>query len=406
MTETGAQERGVGGRPSRAAGWLAWSICGVTVVLIACAVALAALNRSDVAAAAIFPLALTVSAMVGGLVASRRPKNPVGWFFLGSAGCLALSEVADEYATYGLPGTLAMAWLMSWLWVPGAALLLIFLPLYFPDGRVVSPRWRWLVRVVLVFCVGGAVYSALSPGEIPASGGIVNPLGIEALRPVSDLLGPFVFVLYFAFLFASAASLVVRFRRSGSVGRQQIKWLAFAALFIPLWFLTNAPIEAASRTLFIVIDALIVSALIPVAAGIAILRYRLYDIDVVINRALVYGSLTVTLALVYVGSVVGLQAALRALSGQESTLAVVASTLAIAALFGPLRRRVQALVDQRFYRRKYDAAKTLEAFNARLREETDLDALSSDVVGVVRETMQPEHVSLWLRPEPTSDETR
>ncbi|MDQ3437071.1 MAG: hypothetical protein M3491_07055, partial [Actinomycetota bacterium] len=197
MTETGAQERGVGGRPSRAAGWLAWSICGVTVVLIACAVALAALNRSDVAAAAIFPLALTVSAMVGGLVASRRPKNPVGWFFLGSAGCLALSEVADEYVTYGLPGTLAMAWLMSWLWVPGAALLLIFLPLYFPDGRVVSPRWRWLVRVVLVFCVGGAVYSALSPGEIPASGGIVNPLGIEALRPVSDLLGPFVFVLYF-----------------------------------------------------------------------------------------------------------------------------------------------------------------------------------------------------------------
>ncbi len=397
MTETGAQERGVGGRPSRAAGWLAWSICGVTVVLIACAVALAALNRSDVAAAAIFPLALTVSAMVGGLVASRRPENPVGWFFLGSAGCLALSEVADEYATYGLPGTLAMAWLMSWLWVPGVALLLFFLPLYFPDGRLVSPRWRWLVRVALVFCVGAAVYSALSPGEIPASGGIVNPLGIEALRSVSELLGPFVFVLYFAFLFASAASLVVRFRRSGSVERQQIKWLAFAALFIPLWFLTNAPIEAASRTLFIVIDALIVSALIPVAAGIAILRYRLYDIDVVINRALVYGTLTATLALVYVGSVVGLQAALRALSGQESTLAVVASTLAIAALFNPLRRRVQEFVDRRFYRKKYDARKILEAFSAKLRDETDLEALNNDLVGVVRETMQPAHVSLWLR---------
>src|SRR5829696_3443064 len=399
MTEKGAQKRGVAKWPSRTAGWLAWSIFGLTVVLIACAVALAALNRSDVAAAAIFPLALTVSAMVGGLVASRRPENPVGWFFLGSAGCFALAEVADEYATYGLPGTPAMAWLMSWLWVPGVALLLFFLPLCFPDGKVVSPRWRWLVRVALVFSVGGALYSALSPGEIPASGGIVNPLGIEALRPVSELLGTFVFVLYFTFLFASAASLVVRFRRSGSVERQQIKWLAFAALAIPLWFLTNAPIEAASRSLFVVIDALIVSALIPVAAGIAILRYRLYDIDVVINRALVYGTLTVTLALVYVGSVVGLQAAFRSLTGQESTLAVVASTLAIAALFNPLRRRVQGFVDHRFYRRKYDARKTLEAFTAKLREETDLDALSDDLVGIVRETMQPAHASLWLRPD-------
>ena len=401
MVGTGGQGRGVGSRRSRAAGRLAWSICGLTVVLIVCAVALAALDRSDVAAAVVFPLALTVSATVGGLVASRRPENPVGWFFLGSAGCFALAQVAAEYATYGLPGAQAMAWLLSWLWLPGVTLLLFFLPLYFPDGRLVSPRWRWLVRVALVFTVGGALFSAFSPGEIQDEG-IVNPLGVEALGPVSDLLSTFVFVVYFALLFASAASLVVRFRRSGSVERQQIKWLALAALAIPIWFLTNAPIEEASRAVFVVLDALIVSSLIPVAAGIAILRYRLYDIDVVINRALVYGSLTVMLALVYVGSVVGLQAALRALSGQESTLAVVASTLAIAALFNPLRRRVQALVDRRFYRRKYDAAKTLEAFNARLREETDLDALSSDVVGVVRETMQPEHVSLWLRPEPGS----
>src|SRR5919112_3907826 len=303
MAEKGAQKQGVARWPSRTAGWLAWSICGLTVVLIACAVGLAVLNRSDVAAAAIFPLALSVSAMVGGLVASRRPENPVGWFFLGSAGCLALAEVADEYATYGLPGTPAMAWLMSWLYLPGVALLLVFLPLYFPDGRVVSPRWRWLVRVALVFCVGGALYSALSPGEIPASGGIVNPLGIEALRPVSELLGTFVFVLYFAFLFASAASLVVRFRRSGSVERQQIKWLAFAALAIPIWFLTNAPVEEVSRAVFVILDALIVSTLIPVAAGIAILRYRLYDIDVVINRTLVYGSLSATLIALYFGGI-------------------------------------------------------------------------------------------------------
>jgi hypothetical protein len=368
--------------------------------LIACAVALALINRSD-AGSVILPLGLTVSAVVGGLVASRRPANPVGWFFLGSAGCFALSEVAEQYATYGLPGALAMAWLLSWVWLPGVTLLLVFLPLYFPDGELVSPRWRWLVWVALLFSVGGAGYSAFSPGEIQDEG-IVNPLGIEALRPVSDLLGPFAFVTYFGLLFASAASLVVRFRRSGSVERQQIKWLAFAALAIPVWFLINAPIEAASPTLFIVMDSLIVAALIPVAAGVAILRYRLYDIDVVINRTLVYGSLTAMLVAVYYGSVVVLQYIFRALSGGESQLAIVASTLAIAALFNPLRRRVQAFVDRRFYRRKYDAAKTLAAFNARLRDETDLQTLNSDLVGVIMETMQPAHVSLWLRTDTAS----
>ena len=382
---------------TRTAAWLAWALCALALALIGCTVALAVLNKSDVAAA-IFPLGLTVSAIVGGLVASRRPANPVGWFFLGSAGCLALAEVAARYAIYGLPGALAMAWLLSWLWLPGVTLLLFFVPLYFPDGRHVSPRWRWLVRVAFLFCVGGAIYSAFSPGEIQDEG-IVNPLGIEALRPVSDLLGPFMFVLYFALLFASAASLVVRFRRSGSVERQQIKWLAFAALAIPVWFLTNAPIEAASHTLFVIIDALIVSALIPAATGIAILRYRLYDIDVVINRTLVYGSLTVTLALVYLGGVTVTQTVFRFLTGQEQQpqLAVVVSTLAIAAIFNPLRRRVQAFVDRRFYRKKYDAVQILQSFGARLRNETDLDTLSSDLVGVARETVQPAHVSLWLR---------
>ena len=381
---------------TRTAAWLAWAFCALALAMIGCAVALAVLNKSDVAAA-IFPLGLTVSAIVGGLVASRRPANPVGWFFLGSAGCLALAEVAARYATYGLSGALAMAWLLSWLWLPGVTLMLFFVPLYFPDGRLVSPRWRWLARVAFLFCVGGAIYSAFSPGEIQDEG-IVNPLGIEALKPVSDLLGPFVLVVYFALLFASAASLAVRFRRSGSVERQQIKWLAFAALAIPVWFLTNAPIEAASHTLFVLMDALIVSALIPAATGIAILRYRLYDIDVVINRTIVYGSLTVMLVALYFGGIVVLQRVFVALTGQQSTLAVVASTLAIAALFNPLRRWVQAFVDRRFYRRKYDAAKTLAAFSSRLREETDLDSLRDEVLEVVRETMQPEHASLWLRP--------
>ncbi|HEV2742677.1 MAG TPA: hypothetical protein VGV91_05950, partial [Rubrobacter sp.] len=381
----------------RATSWLAWSVCGLTAVLIACAVALAFLNGSADVRAVIFPLCLTLTAVVGGLVASRRPANLVGWFFLDSGGCFATTIVATEYATYRLAGAQATAWLQSWLWVPGVMLLLCFLPLYFPDGRLVSRRWRWVVRLALFSCVTGAAFYALSPGEIPETEGIDNPLGIEALRSVSDLLAQVYLALYFFLFFASAASLVVRFRRSGSLERQQIKWLAFAASAVPVWFLTNAPIEAASRTLFDVMEALIFVALIPIAAGVAILRYRLYDIDVIINRTLVYGALTAMLVLVYISSVVSLQAALRVLTGQEETLAIVASTLVIAALFGPLRRRLQELVDRRFYRRKYDAAKTLEAFNARLRDRTDLEALSADLVGVARETMQPEHASLWLR---------
>ncbi len=386
----------------RTASRLAWSVCGLSLALLACAVALAVLNGADVEAIS-WPLVMTASTVVGGLVASRRPGNPVGWFFLGSAICLAFVAFASGYVTYGrlqapgaLPEAWVMAWFLSWMWVPGVLLLLCFVPLYFPDGRLVSRRWRWLVRLAVFFCAAGAVYSALRPGEIQEEG-IANPLGIEALRPLVDLLDTLVFVLYFFLLFASAASLVVRFRRSGSVERQQIKWLALAALAIPVWFLTNAPVQAAAPNVFLVMDAL-VFALIPLAAGIAILRYRLYDVDVVINRALVYGSLTLTLALVYVGAVVGLQYFFRALTGGDSTLAVVASTLLIAALFNPLRRRVQGFIDRRFYRKKYDAAKTLAAFSARLRDETDLGTLNDDLVGLVRETMEPEHASLWLRP--------
>jgi hypothetical protein len=382
----------------RAAARLAWSVCGLTLALIACALALAFLNPSNVQEVT-SPLALSVSTVVGGLIASRRPANPVGWFFLGSAGCFALTGVAAEYATYRLPGAWAMAWLLSWLWVPGVMLLLCFLPLYFPNGRLVSPRWRWVVRLALFFSVTGAAFSALRPGEIQNEG-VVNPLGLEALQPVFGLLDTLVFALYFILLFASAASVVVRFRRSGSVERQQIKWLAFAALAIPVWFLSNAPIQAAAPNLFLVVDSLVVFAMIPIAAGIAILRYRLYDIDVVINRTLVYGSLTAMLVAVYFGGVAATQTIFRTLIGQEKQpqLAIVLSTLVIAALFNPLRSRIQGFIDRRLYRSKYDATKTLEAFSAKLRDETDLDALRDDLVGVVRETMQPAHVTLWLRP--------
>jgi hypothetical protein len=212
-------------------------------------------------------------------------------------------------------------------------------------------------------------------------------------------------------MLASALSLVLRYRRSGGEERQQIKWMAFAASVVVVLYaiamIASFVLPEESWTtagsvwwLNLLTYAVLSSfTLVPIAIGIAVLKYRLYDIDLIINRALVYGPLTAMLVFVYVGGVVGLQAAFRTLSGQESTLAIVASTLMIAAVFSPLRQRVQAFVDRRFYRRKYDAAKTLETFSVKLRDVTDLDALRDDLVGVARGTMQPEHISLWLRPE-------
>jgi hypothetical protein len=240
---------------------------------------------------------------------------------------------------------------------------------------------------------------------------VVKPGPLEGVVPAVEMGEEAVSPLVLIVVLAAPAAVLVRFWCSRGEERQQLKSLAYAA---GLWVgvaaldainqhvLHDPAVDHATNVLF---GAAV--APIPVAVGIAVLRYRLYDIDLLINRTLVYGSLTVLLASAYVAGVVGLQAILRAMTGQESTLAIVASTLAIAALFGPLRRRVQAVVDRRFYRRKYDAAKTLEAFGARLRDETELDTLSVDVVGVVKETVQPAHASLWLRPDtaPRSQQT-
>jgi hypothetical protein len=293
-------------------------------------------------------------------------------------------------------------------------LIILFLPLYFPDGRLLSPRWRPVLWLALLFSVGfGVLFGALFPGEMdelsPGIGGdvpgIVNPLGIEALRsldrvPQIDIILP---VLLIVLVLCSVASLVVRFRRSSGEERQQMKWLTYAAAaaFATLLLEMSLPADSAWNPAVDSLDNLVGVGL-PVAVGIAILKYRLYDIDIIINRTLVYGSLTVMLGLIYFGGVATTQALFRALTGQEQQpqLAVVVSTLAIAALFMPLRRRIQSFIDRRFYRRKYDARKTLEAFSAKLRNETDLDALSEDLVGVVRETMQPAHASLWLHSDP------
>ena len=230
---------------------------------------------------------------------------------------------------------------------------------------------------------------------------VTNPAGVGgAFGDLLNLMNVLGGALLAVVLLLSVLSIVLRLRRSRGERRQQIKWIVYAGAVMVAAFLAGSLVPGGSNPMadLLCVVGFVALVGIPVAAGIAILRHSLYDIDLLINRTLVYGSLTVLLVAAYVGGVVGLQSVFRATTGQESTLAVVASTLAIAALFGPLRRWVQAFVDRRFYRRKYDAAKTLAAFNARLREETQLETLSGDVVGVARETMQPAHLSLWLRP--------
>jgi hypothetical protein len=245
----------------------------------------------------------------------------------------------------------------------------------------------------------GAVLSALSPGPISISlGPIHNPLGIESLPAVYKIVERVVGVL----LIVAVISLFIRLRRARELERQQIKWFVYAtALMIGSGLLTYPASEAINSVWLewiSFVPFIVGVTAIPISMAIAILRYRLYAIDLVINRTLVYGPLTATLVALYFGAVVLLQRLFVALTGERSTLAVVASTLLIAALFNPLRRRIQGFIDRRFYRSKYDARKTLEAFSAKLRDETNLEALDDELVGVVRETMQPAHVSLWLRP--------
>jgi hypothetical protein len=266
-----------------------------------------------------------------------------------------------------------------------------------------SRRWRWLAWLTVAYILVGVITAAFSPGAYMGFlGPIRNPLGIEGFTQFYKAV---VYTMSPALFLAAAFSLVVRLRQAVGVERQQLKWLAYAAgglVIVTILVIITIALDT-PRWYEWVANAIsvVVTPGVPIAIGIAILRYRLYEIDVIINRTLVYGSLTAVLVALYFGGVATTQAILQALTGREELpqLVVVASTLAIAALFNPLRRRVQNLVDRSFYRRKYDAAKTLETFSAKLRDETDLNSLNSDLLSVVRDTMQPEHVSLWLRPE-------
>jgi hypothetical protein len=404
----------------RAASCLAWSLCALCVALAVASLILGLLNGRTLAEIFIagnitFATWIGSFSVIGALIVSHRPENPIGWIFLAVGFFYGLLSAGDQYAVYALltnPGSLPLgaeaSWLGKWVWAPGLGLILVFLPLLFPDGHPSSHRWRpvgWLGGL----SIGLAVVSSmivLWPERGPALvTGDENPSHVAYVL-VDFIAAPMMLLAGLG----AVISLLVRFRRARGDERQQIKWFAAAALSL-VWYLVFGHIvgellsaEGGLPEVTLPLSGLLVIPSIPIATGIAILRYRLYDIDLLINRTLVYGSLTATLALVYFGSVTATQTIFQTLTVQEKLpqLAVVGSTLVIAALFMPLRRRIQSFIDRRFYRRKYDARKTLEAFSAQLRDETDLDRLGDELMNAVQETMQPTHVSLWLRPDTTS----
>jgi hypothetical protein len=331
--------------------------------------------------------------ILGGLISSRRPRSSYGWLWLGFGLGLALQQLARTYAAYAAavgPGSLPVApQTISHLLGLGGPLALAFAPfllLLFPTGRLPSRRWRPLAWISALSGAGLLVLNAIyaRPDQVE---GMIGAVTVFVATPV------------LASIVLSAISLIFRYRRASGIERQQLKWFALAAVVIGIYTIAGGLLgyeRVLGESAWALLDA-VTNIGLYLAVGVAILKYRLYDIDVVINRTLVYGSLSITLIALYLGAVVVLQRVFVALTEGRSTLAVVASTLLIATLFNPLRRRIQSFIDRRFYRRKYDARKTLEAFSARLRNETDLSRLGDHLEGVVREAMQPSYVRLWLR---------
>jgi hypothetical protein len=339
------------------------------------------------------------------VIVGYRPANPIGRILFTMGLTMGVSALLGQYSEYALrtnpgsvPGGVLAAWLQSFFWFPVIGLVPLLL-LLVPDGSLPSPRWRpvaWVPAVAIALVILAGAFSPGPIGADPRPGAPQNPVGIEPARQVLEVAAAVGFLVIPAVTVMALLALALRLRRAQGVERQQLKWFAYgafllvvglAALLVPLSEAVGKAILAAGVGCF------------TAGVAVAVLRYGLYEIDVIVNRTLVYGLLTVLLGLGYAGAVlVGGQ-----LAGQEgSSLVVAGSTLAVAAVFQPARRRVQAGVDRRFNRRKYDAAKTVEGFSARLRDEIDLDTLSAEVLAVVDQTMEPTRVSLWLRRSPHS----
>jgi hypothetical protein len=391
---------------------LALALLGACLLLVATSLLFLALNGStthsntigEPLVDALFGLVFLTFPVVGAAIAVRRPGNAIGWLFLAAGVGAQLEDATLGYATYALvkepdalPGGSYAALIADTVWVPTMAAAISLLLLLFPTGRPPSRRWNILIWIVGLSIATYSIGTLLNPGPLYYFEDVPNPLGIDAgneiPQSVVDLSGgPFLLTTL-----AAVVALILRFRRSTGVEREQLKWLVYTGVLIALLtpmmvLLGSEEVELAGILVSDFIYGLIIG-LIPLAVGAAVLRHRLYDIDVVVNRTLVYGALTVTLAGAYVGIVLLLQLVLS----PDSGIAIAASTLAVAALFRPARRQIQELVDRRFYRRRYDAGRTIEGFGTHLRDQVELEALAADLRRVVAETMQPASVSLWLR---------
>jgi hypothetical protein len=356
---------------------------------------LAQLNASEYS----WLLALVSAATVGVVLAARRPRHPVGWLLLGLGVSIGLTGFADSYVLYGQLVRSGALPAVRWLAIYSPAVTLTgvacvsFVLLLTPTGSLPSPRWRWWARVAAAAPVVYLVAITLKSQAVdPAYRSVTNPLGLQALQLPITITHIVASVIIVVAVVVGALSLVVRFRRARGVERQQLRWVALAAVLASGAILVALAGMALRNTALLPWAFGIGFAVLPPAIGAAILRYGLYDLDRIISRTLAYGLLTVLLAGGYAAVVLGL----GQLLGRDSSLVVAAATLAVAAVFQPARRRIQRAVDQRFNRRRYDAARTIAAFSARLREEVDLATLTGDLLAVVEQTMQPTTVSLWL----------
>lgn len=384
-----------------------WVGMGLLIAVVAATVGFNSLTGDPIPITVVGVWLIAVGT-VGTLIAASRYENPIGWLLLAIALVIAAGLFAEGYASYALesdhplPFASSLAWVTLWLTVPGFTLF-VFVFLLFPTGRAINKKWRSLMWAAAASAGVQIAFLMVKPGPIDNVPVLDNPLGAPGLATV---LAPLTEVAQFVLVgsgLAAIASLVVRFRRSHGVERLQIKTVALGTLALPVAFglvmlLATLGFEESGdgSDYFAFVMNMIGLLAIPVSIGVAILRYRLYDIDVIIKRTLVYAVLTAILGGMYFVLVIAMQGIVAPVT-EQSDVAVAASTLAVAAAFRPARRHVQQFIDRRFYRSRYDVQQTLEAFSARLRDEIDLDNLTSELVAVVTSTMRPGHASLWLR---------
>ncbi len=406
-------------RTTRNYALLSWALWSLTFALILAGTLLYLASKSswfdeEILLLLILAAGNLTMATVGALVVSRQPRNLIGWIFCMMALAIAISGITEDYAEYSfthqsLPATTWILWVSSWVATPIVIMGISFWLLLFPSGRLLSPRWRWIAWLNAAVIATSVLRGAIGTETVSDDPAVQNPVDIPAVVHFFNWSGAFLlFLAPTAIMFISLLSLIIRFRRSTGVERQQMKWFTYAVVM-----LVAAVVLAASAAALDPDDQggwigavgwittlLIAMIGIPVSVGIAILRYNLYDIDRLINRTLVYATLTASLLATYLGISVVLGGVTRAITGQTSDLVIAASTLAVAALFRPVRRRIQRTVDRRFYRQKYDARQVLQAFSVTAREAVQLDQLTSSLTDVVATTVQPAHVSIWLPIDP------